>query len=140
MKSKFFRVTCKCGHVGRGRFVKIDFPINAENKKEASMLARQLPRVKHDHKDAILACREIDYEEYRILIVINNNDPYLKCKNKQQQREIANLGLRIEEEPNVVVWKKNKRASVEYKNKKSKIVLEEFDNEMRGDYYGIFAY
>ena len=56
MKSKFFRVTCKCGHVGRQFFVRVDFPVNADSGKEAAEIARFIPRVKHDHKDAILNC------------------------------------------------------------------------------------
>lgn len=67
MKSKFYKVTCKCGHVGKQYFIRISFPINADSGKEASEIARSLPRVKHDHKDAILDCKEIDYEEYLIL-------------------------------------------------------------------------
>ena len=42
--------------------------------------------LQHDHKDAILNCVEIDYEEYAILQKITDNDPYLKCKNIQEQR------------------------------------------------------
>lgn len=63
MKSKFYRVTCKCGHVGKKHFIRIAFPVNADSGEEASEIARRIPRVKHDHKDAILDCREIDLKE-----------------------------------------------------------------------------
>ena len=75
MKSKFYKVTCKCGHVGKKWFIRISFPVNAESGKEAAQIARSIPRVKHDHKDAILGCVEIDYEEYLLLQVINSKDP-----------------------------------------------------------------
>jgi hypothetical protein len=60
--NKHFIVTAKCGHVRRANFIAIDFPVVASNGKEAAAIARQLPRVKHDHKDAILGVREVSYE------------------------------------------------------------------------------
>ena len=127
MKSKFFRVTCKCGHVGRQFFIRIDFPVNADSKKEAASLARDFPRVKHNHKDAILNCVEIDYEEYIILQKINNNDPYLKCKCPQEQAYILDLNKRLEPEPeysNEVI--KSKRNVVKFKNKRRDIAEKSF--------------
>ena len=50
---EFYLVTTKCGHVGKGHYVPITFPIKAENGKEAAKIARMLPRVKHHHWDAI---------------------------------------------------------------------------------------
>lgn len=131
MKSKFYRVTCKCGHVSKKYFIRISFPINADSGKEAAMIARTLPRVKHDHKDAILDCREIDYEEYTILQKINSQDPYLKCENKQEQDCIANLSLRLELEPRYLDSKeKTKRQNVEYKLKKQKYIDDYDDYEL----------
>ena len=119
MKSKFFRVTCKCGHVGRQFFVRIDFPVNADSGKEAAEIARNMPRVKHNHKDAILNCVEIDYEEYQIIQKINNNDPYLKCKNPQEQAHILGFANRLETETNYIkIVNKSRRNVVEFKNKK----------------------
>ena len=119
MKSKFFRVTCKCGHVGKQFFVRIDFPVNADSGKEAAEIARNLPRVKHDHKDAILNCVEIDYEEYQIIQMINNNDPYLKCKNPQEQAHILCFAERLEPESKFLkTVVKSRRNVVEFKNKK----------------------
>ena len=129
MKSKFFRVTCKCGHVGRQFFVRVDFPVNADSGKEAAEIARSIPRVKHDHKDAILNCVEIDYEEYQIIQKINNNDPYLKCKNPQEQSHIYGFADRLEVEPRFeVAVKKSKRNVVEYKNKKRKIIEDSLES------------
>ena len=119
MKSKFFRVTCKCGHVGRQFFIRIDFPVNADSGKEAAEIARNMPRVKHNHKDAILNCVEIDYEEYQIIQKINNNDPYLKCKNPQEQAHILGFANRLETETNYIkIVNKSRRNVVEFKNKK----------------------
>lgn len=84
MKLKFYRVTCKCRHVGKKHFIRIEFPVNADSMKYASSIARQLSRVKHDHKNAILECRGIDYKEYVILQMINQQDSYLQSLNKQE--------------------------------------------------------
>lgn len=131
MKSKFYKVTCKCGHVSKKYFIRISFPINADSGKEASQIARNLPRVKHDHKDAILECREIDFEEYQILQKINSQDPYLKCSNKQEQDCIASLSLRLEKEPRYQTnCEKTKRANVEYKLKKQKYIIEYDEREI----------
>lgn len=121
MKSKFYRVTCKCGHVGRDHYVRIDFPVNADSAKEAAAIARGIGRVKHHHKDAILACREIDFEEYEILQKMNARDPYLRCKNVQEQRDIASLSLRLEKENNEAVQEEcSRKEYVLYLLKKEK--------------------
>lgn len=102
MESKYYKVTCKCGHVGRGHFIRIDFPVKAMDGREASAIARELPRVKHHHKDAIIACLEITFEEFEALSEKNKYDPYLRCKNVQEQSQIADLALRIEPEAGYV--------------------------------------
>lgn len=146
MKLKFFRVTCKCGHVGRQFFVRIDFPINADSGKEAAAIARQLPRVKHDHKDAILNCVEIDYEEYQILQKINNNDPYLKCKNPQEQAHIFGFAERLESEPRFAKEiNKSRKNVVEFKNKKrnyaeKSYISYQMDYENWSSFDEVFAY
>ena len=81
-----YKVTAKCGHVGKGHFVIKNFPVKACNGKEAAKVARNFPRVKHHHKDAIFRVVEISLEEYNDLILINNEDPYFHCTNIQEQR------------------------------------------------------
>ena len=86
-----YSVLCKCGHVGRHRYMPIQFPVIAESKKEAAKIARKLPRVKHDHKDAIKKVRQISKSEYENLIRENNEDPYLKFKSSYQQKPYKDL-------------------------------------------------
>lgn len=129
MKLKFFRVTCKCGHVGKQFFIRIDFPVNAESGKEAAEIARSIPRVKHDHKDAVLNCVEIDKEEYLILQKINNNDPYLQCKNPQEQAHIYGFVERLETEPRYLKQViKCRKDVVTFKNKKRKLIEDSFES------------
>ncbi|MCQ2772556.1 MAG: hypothetical protein MJ238_04705 [Bacilli bacterium] len=77
---KYFKVVAKCGHVGRRFYVPVQFAIRAQNGKEAAKKARDLPRVKHDHKDAILQVKEISYYEFKAINQVNKNDPYLQCR------------------------------------------------------------
>lgn len=87
----FYLVLCKCGHVGRNMYMPIWFPIEAYDGKEAASIARCLPRVKHDHKDAILNCIKTDLEGFNYQRDLNNSDPYLLCKSKYEQKAILPL-------------------------------------------------
>ena len=84
----YYLVSCKCGHVGRKNYIPIDFAVRAEDGREAASIARYIPRVKHDHKDAILNCIKVDYDTYVRQIDINNHDVYLLCKSKHEQNKI----------------------------------------------------
>lgn len=57
-----YAVTAKCGHTGFGPgfYIPITFIVSAESAKEAAIKARQIPRVKHHHKDAISEVHAID--------------------------------------------------------------------------------
>lgn len=85
---KYFMVTAKCGHVGKNYFYKGNLFIEAENGKAAALKARFNPRVKHDHKDAILKVTEIDYFMYLAGLDVQKTNPYYSCSNIQEQREI----------------------------------------------------
>lgn len=85
---KLFSVTAKCGHVGKRYYIPIEFAVQADSAEEAARRVRNYPRVKHDHKDAILSVREISWEEYCSLKRQNNINPYLHCKSIQEQRMI----------------------------------------------------
>ena len=122
MKNKYFKVTCKCGHVGVKHYIRIAFPIVAVSRKVAAEIARYIPRVKHGHKDAILDCKEISYCEFLELQYVNRHDPYLFCKHKQEQNMIENFADRLELEPRYFKeQKKTKRESVVYRIKRKAI-------------------
>lgn len=137
----YFKVTAKCGHVGRNFFIPKAFPIIAKNKKEASLICRNIPRVKHDHKDAILNCEAITKEEYNILRKINNNDPYLQCHSKYEQKNICNIKKDIFYEDYVIknIYKfiknkLNRKTRVEYKLLKFKILKDDMKKSCN-EYY-----
>lgn len=89
----YFEVCAKCGHVGRKFYVEKVFAVCARSAREAARFARQIPRVKHDHKDAIKYVREIDEERFDEIMLENEEDMYFKCKNIQEQRLYCNLDL-----------------------------------------------
>lgn len=88
LKLEMFEAVCKCGHVGKSHYIPISFPLMAQSKKDAARIARGLPRVKHDHQDAILNVFKIDKKRYFELVETNNRNLYLRCTCIQDQNLI----------------------------------------------------
>ena len=129
---KYFMVIAKCGHVGRKNYIPVKFAVVAESGKEAAKKVRQFPRVKHDHKDAILDVRCITLEEFLEIKEINDNDPYLKCHSRQEQNLIVNLAERMVADLHNVKQAFDKQARkdrVAYKLRKFKILEESSKKE-----------
>ena len=82
-----YEVCAKCGHVGKNYYVDKVFAIKANNAKEAAAKTRNIPRVKHDHKDAIRYVKQVDRETFSKLLSENNDDEFLQCKSVQEQRQ-----------------------------------------------------
>jgi hypothetical protein len=85
-KQRYFAVSVKCGHVGNRYYIPITFPVIAPSASDAAAIVSQFPRVKHHHKDRILAIESIDRNCFDDLLKNNNRDPYLKATSIQQQR------------------------------------------------------
>ena len=58
---------------------------------DAAAIARQIPRCKHDHKDAILDCVKTDYEGFLAQVEENAKEPYLLCRSRHEQDQIMPL-------------------------------------------------
>ena len=129
---KYYSVTAKCGHVGRENYIPISFAVKANSAKEASKKVRNFPRVKHDHKDAILSCREINEDEFNSLLELNNNDSYLTCKSKREQKQTCNLVNRLVLDPNYISFNK-KRGDDKLQNISFK--LKKFKEQSKYDWY-----
>jgi len=84
MKTRFFAVTAKCGHVGRQFYYEGTFNISALTKKEAAAIARSMPRVKRDHKDAILRVEEITVETFTAAQEAFKSEAYFHCNSKRK--------------------------------------------------------
>ena len=84
---KYYEVEAKCGHVGRHNYILKKFYICADDGKEAAYKVRYLPRVKHNHKDAIKNVKEITYDDYVKGLDQHKQDAYFLVHNSTQQRQ-----------------------------------------------------
>jgi hypothetical protein len=128
----YYEVIAKCGHVGRKNYIPVKFAVVAESGKEAAKKVRQFPRVKHDHKDAILDVRCITLEEFLEIKEINDKDLYLKCHSRQEQNLIVNLAERMVADLHNVKQafdKQTRKARVAYKLRKFKNLEESSKKE-----------
>ncbi|MGN0835086.1 MAG: hypothetical protein ACI4QA_04570 [Candidatus Spyradosoma sp.] len=96
-KLGYFEVLAKCGHVGRKHYVLKRFAVRAESAKEAARITRQIPRVKHHHKDAIRSVTAITPERFSELMRENSADPFFYCHSVQEQRMYEEAEIFAEE-------------------------------------------
>ena len=137
MVNKYFEVICKCGHVGRKFYIPIKFAVCTTDGKEAARIARLYPRVKHNHKNAILSVKEISYDTYLEINKRNKEDPYLQCHSKHEQKRRCNLLDRLcvdTHNQEKKIDKSLRRNRVSFKLRKTKELLnaymeEEFEYE-----------
>ena len=126
MEKGYYIVGAKCGHVSRGYYILIDFAVEASSAKQAAQKVRWFPRVKHDHKDAIKYVRAVTKNEFDKKNEKNINDPYLNCKNIQQQKKIPNINERLIKED---YTKFSHKRCVEYKQKKIQLYIESINKK-----------
>jgi len=122
----YYAVTAKCGHVGKSKYIEITFAIKAKSGKDAAKIGRYIPRVKHDNPMAIVKVLKISYDEYKNLLIENKKNPYLNCKNKQEQNlncpDIFYMIKDLYEEK--IDYKEKRKSRIEYLFKKRKILNE----------------
>lgn len=127
----YYIVKAKCGHLGRNRYIPIEFAIEANNAKDAATIARELPRVKTNHKYAIISVKEVSEIDYQIQFSINSCDPYLKVKSRYEQNKIMDLIISRVEYENKTMIKKTKRESVKYRRKKEYVKQMDMEFQMK---------
>ena len=118
---KYFLVTAKCGHVGKGKYLEVEFPIYAETKKEAAQKCLKRGKVKKQLKNAISSVREISYEEYIEKKLVFKNDHYIKAHTKIETVEYYEKVKLLETGK---AWKKSfvdRREKIAFLMKKNKI-------------------
>ena len=81
---KYFLVTAKCGHVGRGKYLEIEFPIFAESKSAAAQMCLKRPKVKKHLKNAISSVCEIDEDSYNSKLINFRNNTYVRAYTKKE--------------------------------------------------------
>jgi hypothetical protein len=82
---RYYRVVAKCGHVGRGMYYEGSFYVCSASGRDAARLVRNMPRVKHNHKDAILYVECIDRDVYQQGLLDQQSNPYWNCTSPQDQ-------------------------------------------------------
>ena len=83
---KYYEIKAKCGHVGKNNYYVGTLYLYGENGRDAAAYARQQPRVKHDHKDAIISVKEISHEAYLRGKAQTRKSVYWTSTSIQQQR------------------------------------------------------
>ena len=127
----FFEVQAKCGHVGMNKYVLKNFYIKTDSAKKAAYIIRNVPRVKHHHKDAIRNVREITYEEYVEGSKRMEADDYFRIHNSSEQKGLLTENVFYEE-----YEERKKTREVNFKLKKTKILVLEARKMILGAYYG----
>lgn len=129
-----YAVTCKCGHVGRNKFIPITFAVKAENGRAASAMVRRFPRVKHDRKYAIISCQKIDEAKAKIINKKNEDDPYLHCSSIQEQNLHPEIMERLLEEETLSSTKKKEEKALSasylnYKKNRRKTIWQDYSED-----------
>ena len=125
----YWEVVAKCGHVRKTRFILKTFFVEAADGKEAAMMVREKPRVKHHHKDAIRSVKEISREEFLKGNKAQKSDPYFKAHSKQEQNatcEGIDIETYYEEKP--TLFKKKTHARQHLREKQQ---IKEWNRERR---------
>lgn len=81
---RYYLVTAKCGHVGKGKYYEVQFPIRSESKSEAAQYCLTKPKVKKQLHNAISSVEEITYEEYIEKAIALKEDLYIKAHTKRE--------------------------------------------------------
>ncbi|MDE6275942.1 MAG: hypothetical protein K2M75_05320 [Clostridia bacterium] len=129
---QYYKVSAKCGHVGRNNYIIKNFYIKANNGKEAAYKVRYTPRVKHDRKDAILAVDIITKEEYTLGKKIQAKDTYFKVNSSSEQRRHGAVDYAlILPEKKAVKRQKCKKNSIYY-HKLARIMRRDTQQQLSG--------
>lgn len=113
----YYFVIAKCGHVGKGKYIDVVFPIMAETKKEASQMVLLKPKVKKQLSNAISSVFEVSKEEFDKQININKEDIYIHSHCKQEIKEILNS-----DKIQILPKKKQYKNSFEFNSKIDKVI------------------
>ena len=131
----FYKVKAKCGHVGRNNYIEKYFYVAAESGKEAALIVRYKPRVKHDKKDAILNVEKISEEEFKIGVEHLKADTYFHVSNSTEQRLIGAVDPQeVKREPKRCDYAKKKNSS--YLLKRLKIIENQYKEMLSEVWYG----
>ena len=93
---KYYLVIAKCGHVGKGKYVEVEFPVYAVDKHSASQMCLKLGKVKKHLKNAISNIYEISYEEYLTKLEDYNDNKFVRAHTKKEIVDYIDSAHRLE--------------------------------------------
>ena len=114
---RYYLVTAKCGHVGKGKYHEVEFPIAAESKSEAAQLCLKKAKVKKQLKNDISCVKEITYEDYLIKKEELKNDVYVRAHTK---REISDY---IQSAETLIICRQHRKTSFETRKERVEFVM-----------------
>ncbi len=79
----YYLVYAKCGHVGKGNYLEVAFPVYAKTAHDATQIVLKRPKVKKHLKNAITSVEEINYEDYLNELESFKNNDYIKAHSKK---------------------------------------------------------
>ena len=129
----YYKVIAKCGHVGKGKYTEVAFPIYSESASEAAQYVLKLPKVKKQLKDAITSVKRISYEEYKELIEDKRNNKYYRTHTKRELMSIIDELLIENNNKRYKEYKKSfedRKERVSYILRKTKIIREAYAYEL----------
>ena len=68
MFMRYYIVVAKCGHVGKGKYIDVSFPVVANTGKEAANLILCRSKVKKQLKNAITNVFEVSEDIYNLYL------------------------------------------------------------------------
>lgn len=109
----YYLVVAKCGHVGKKKYVDIDFPVCAESGSEAAQTVLKRSKVKKHLKNAITSVSRITEEEYKAYI---KDDKYGEYLSAHFSREYYSLDLDIKN-----LESRHRKAKKDFKTRNERI-------------------
>lgn len=101
---KYYMVVAKCGHVGNGKYLEVEFPIYAESKSDAAQNCLKRGKVKKHLKNAITSVCEITYDSYKELKDKFYNNKFIHAHTKSEILDYISEAVELEKNHS---WKKS---------------------------------
>ena len=117
---RFYLVTAKCGHVGRGMYIDVDFPVCAENGSDAAQQILKRSKVKKQLKNAITAVIEISEIEYNNYKEENIYSNYLKSHYKREYNLYDYVIKKLDDKPKRKIEFETREERISYLLRKNK--------------------
>lgn len=123
---KYYLVKAKLGHVGRGKYLEVDFPVYAEAKKIAAQYILQKGKVKRHLKNAITSVEELNYSEYILALQEFENNEFIHT-HYSNEIDMSNYNIQFLEKQKkykIETEFSSRKERVLFHQRKEKLILE----------------